>query len=99
MKSLLIGSLSFAAGMLIGGLLIAHAFASATRNLSLDAVAERAVKDMSTAYEGALNKSGLVEKLSGKFDECVRSNSTLQKRIWRLENPEHPCIGKGCEVY
>lgn len=98
MKIYIVSLIAFIIGTIFGGRLVLHACYQGLSEVKLEAVAERAVRDVTAAYEIQLNKSGIVTHLENKFDDCVKDNSKLQRRVWKLEHPEIPCKN-GCEVY
>ncbi len=93
MKTALIAGICFLIGAYFGIAFTYRAVIRGTQNASLEAVAERAVKDVASAYESQINKSDLFIKLKDKIEECSKENSLLKKRIWKIENPRVTCPG------
>lgn len=80
MKISLISLSTFLLGTIFGGMIMAHACRNAIHNIDVETTARKAVKDISAAYEGALDKNGFYEKLRESFEECVKENARLKRR-------------------
>lgn len=81
MKTILLTLCGFIAGALFGVLISIHVTKFAVSRLSLEAIGEKAVKDVASSYENTLSKSVVFEKLTERYYECVRQNSLLQHQI------------------
>ena len=85
MKVLLAIGISFLVGSLFGSIVATRAYRDALRNVSLEQVAERAVREIADAYESQLSRSITFSDLRDKINECAADNLKLKKRIWGLE--------------
>jgi len=79
MKQLLTASLSFLAGLLLGGLLVGHAISKISRIIGVESVAQRAVNDMESASSGAKTSGEVMALLRVRLVACLKANSELQR--------------------
>ena len=80
MKILLVAGLAFLIGCDVGARLSLKAFRMGCSEVDVSVTAQRAVTDVAAAYENQLQKNGVIERVRGKFESCLRENACLKTR-------------------